>query len=546
MSAVPPSKSNPSKHTTLNDNITLIDQIDAAIGRYYHCFNREYNAIFLKFCNAHEIDEDAIAIELKGDAANCILTEFDNNVPTPSKNENMKNVFIQHLIRKCWYNIVTNDVDNVFNLNWTHIASAINNELYKNISESLMNLINDNNISYLYISNDKIVNDVLNCIKIENFIDQNEIHYIKKLINRAIQFAAKIEFEEELLSFPPSCLEMEHMHINDSNVSRVLYDRHITHKCFTKYKLGQSGKVSVINGIDLCPEYIIDDNMFIIWRYLFYTFNLVNKIQHNSNNHTFTVKLFVIPNRVVSIYDENSEYKLPFKIDPDVISSYRYSDIIIAPSTDVEDISSLGKAIERKMEEKKYDTNNVVLIIDRTKSHKTHKDRIFIVSEELQKNLNGHYIMSLHFSITQLNKKPHCHLYYGVKGKNAKTIFHAQQLIKLIPRFFKRKNSISYIKYKKKCEDFFTKSLEFEQKTIVGRQRFQYDLQSEEVMKDIDNTFHGLNISMIYDIYIAHKCFMFINYQFAKFEKNDFIDIIEKNNYIIENNKELIKQMQTI
>ncbi len=55
--------------------------------------------------------------------------------------------------------------------------------------------------------------------------------------------------------------------------------------------------------VNLYPQYVIDDDLHTIWKYLFAaSYLLQDQIQ---NNKTFTLKICIIPHRIVSIYDEN-------------------------------------------------------------------------------------------------------------------------------------------------------------------------------------------------------------------------------------------------
>eukprot|EP01084_Bolivina_argentea_P021080 39153_1 len=70
----------------------------------------------------------------------------------------------------------------------------------------------------------------------------------------------------------------------------------------------QSIQANKIPSIDLFPQYIIDDDIYTIWNIFFTTSHLVNKLRNSNKRNTvnmqvFSLKVVVIPNRVVSVYD---------------------------------------------------------------------------------------------------------------------------------------------------------------------------------------------------------------------------------------------------
>ena len=71
--------------------------------------------------------------------------------------------------------------NNTFCLTWKHIANALNHELYDEISSAFMLIVNGP-------KRFEEIEDLLEALKTEKHIDQNEINYIKQLINRAKLF----------------------------------------------------------------------------------------------------------------------------------------------------------------------------------------------------------------------------------------------------------------------------------------------------------------------------------------------------------------------
>ena len=120
---------------------------------------------------------------------------------------------------------------------------------------------------------------------------------------------------------------------NDGDIDdNMLYDIYNIHKCFKfgNYQFMDYSKQTFIDNvnnnnyfnqnnkntqfmikmhdipeIDLFPQYIIDDDMYEIWRYFFSASHSVHKLIKNKNIIINAVKICVIPNRIISIYDEN-------------------------------------------------------------------------------------------------------------------------------------------------------------------------------------------------------------------------------------------------
>eukprot|EP01083_Nonionella_stella_P025328 69750_1 len=63
--------------------------------------------------------------------------------------------------------------------------------------------------------------------------------------------------------------------------------------------------------INLYPSYVIDDDMYKIWKYFFSASHLVHNEMQNNNG--FSLRMYVIPKRVICIYD--NDIIIPFGID---------------------------------------------------------------------------------------------------------------------------------------------------------------------------------------------------------------------------------------
>eukprot|EP01084_Bolivina_argentea_P151686 264749_1 len=196
-----------------------------------------------------------------------------------------------------------------FVLQWYHIGNAIKQELYDKISIKFMNLVNGT-------TRYKDIDHLLSALSKKMNIDDNEINYLKKLINRAktcnplcayrsrraANFVwTKIYYlEKELVADIFSvytCFVFSNFQFQkctDDDLNKI-----VTNKI----------KGKEIQGIDLFPQYVIDDDMYSVWKYLFAASHLVNKIKFKKTKHSCQLITFtIIPNKVVSIYDPDIIY----------------------------------------------------------------------------------------------------------------------------------------------------------------------------------------------------------------------------------------------
>lgn len=86
-------------------------------------------------------------------------------------------------------------------LNWKHISLAMKHELYDEISSSFMVIINKNKNKYSKIT-DPNIKIILNKLKKNTSITENEVNYIASLIERALSFKkSSFEIRKGLLFF---------------------------------------------------------------------------------------------------------------------------------------------------------------------------------------------------------------------------------------------------------------------------------------------------------------------------------------------------------
>eukprot|EP01084_Bolivina_argentea_P292504 502867_1 len=82
---------------------TKVEQICAAIGRYYLSLDKEYNGQFSSFCDENALDDDTLQEELQQTPEDCLLVDFDEEFPFEKPlDENDQAKIIFDLIVKCW------------------------------------------------------------------------------------------------------------------------------------------------------------------------------------------------------------------------------------------------------------------------------------------------------------------------------------------------------------------------------------------------------------------------------------------------------------
>eukprot|EP01084_Bolivina_argentea_P008771 16410_1 len=190
-----------------------------------------------------------------------------------------------------------------FQLNWFHIYNAIKHELCDTVASSFMDVISDK--TEYNVVNDENVKKILTELK-QKRKNPNEIEYIKQLIDRAMRFQPISN--SEFTTYSKNNGISNGMNFKTLDVD-TLCDIYNVHKCFlfshyqfTHYRqksFSQSiqNRVSGFRGfirkikmqnlsptfkfklpqINLFPQYIIDDDMYDIWRYFIAASHIVHK-----------------------------------------------------------------------------------------------------------------------------------------------------------------------------------------------------------------------------------------------------------------------------
>eukprot|EP01083_Nonionella_stella_P089742 250502_1 len=193
----------------------LFQQIEHALAQYYaDCGRNDYfdeNGMgkFMRFVKQHEFDENAIDLELGEDVPSheCLFIEMDPMFPlilsqdNGMSNESRHNEILK-ILKHCYKHgapppppppvnaihrlleLPPRDSDEsalTFVLNWQHIANALSHELYDKISSSFMVIVNGD-------TRFENVNELLEEIQDRTHIQQDEMNYIRQLIQRAKLF----------------------------------------------------------------------------------------------------------------------------------------------------------------------------------------------------------------------------------------------------------------------------------------------------------------------------------------------------------------------
>eukprot|EP01083_Nonionella_stella_P025327 69743_1 len=191
--------------------------------------------------------------------------------------------------------------------------------------------------------------------------------------------------------------------------------------------------------IDLYPSYVIEDDMYATCQYFFCASRIVH--QETQNNDDFSLRMCVIPNHVICIYDD--DIIIPFGIDD--IASYLESihmhpiKVNVSHSKNTAELTALLEYQMNTIKVKRGITNNVLCIVEkRPYDH----DVLYIIltnsdSTDLLWELNLNYVIALEFNVLSTIE---CHLRYG----RGRIRFYPEHLITIMPRFFKRNCKIDY------------------------------------------------------------------------------------------------------
>eukprot|EP01084_Bolivina_argentea_P238118 400059_1 len=373
-----------------------------------------------------------------------------------------------------------------FGVTWQHISTAIKHELYDKVARffaTKTQLLTHTNIHYL-----------LQQLKQKHHVKEHEINYIYQLIN------SRAKLFEPLINKNPSTTD----DINDNKINISEFDEWLEDKfkglsfellrdiysvhnsfLFTTHQFKVYSKRKFVHDInknnyfkeyilkpqfiemidtlrnnmptiDLFPQYIIDDDMYSIWKYFFSASRLVAKLK-NSNSRDFILKIVVIPSTVISIYNPNIIF--PYTIDnlEDYLrqkSSHSFIKRILSST----DLSNIDEILSTEVDD--IYMQSTLVVVDRrlNANDNINADKLYVLAtnDNINDNyneLNFNYFMSLQFQTIQNITR--CHLFYGIN--DAETLrFYPEFLTDIIPRFFVKNNDVNcYESVQKLYEDIY-------------------------------------------------------------------------------------------
>eukprot|EP01083_Nonionella_stella_P075772 206099_1 len=347
-------------------------------------------------------------------------------------------------------------------LNWSHISSALMHELDDKISFSVMRVVNKLNIS-------KVILSEAMKKKLTKRMSKQEIIYIAQLIDRAIQNttnndtrAAYAITAADIVPYVPHEQDLNdaNLLIDIFNVHRIYkfstfhfesYEKRQFIKAIQSNKFIKENKDQIAKIFDekyenntcapftLYPSWLIVDDQFIICNYFFCASYIVNKLRANTMQNHYKLCICVIPNKVVSIYDDNIVF--PFSIASDVSAFLMqngfdtFSRTAIKES-DAKDPQRLLQIIDHYVNcpGTEYLLQDVLLIIDRRKQ----KNVLYVLNASVNDHklvkLKQNHLLGMEFDISALDQGSTVVQCYLTKGIGEKTRFYPEYLTFLMCR----------------------------------------------------------------------------------------------------------------
>eukprot|EP01084_Bolivina_argentea_P230416 388678_1 len=351
-----------------------------------------------------------------------------------------------------------------FDMTFDHISNAITHELYDAIAASFTNIAEKLEMKEVDRNGiDQVLNELKKTKIKKKKIQEIEIDYIKQLTERALAFKPSLQDHNRENNKPSGTFDSD----VDGLCIDTLHDIYNIHRCFlfTNYRLIEYPQAKFLNdfqnnkyfskykansvfshmiksiesnqipSIDLFPQYIIDDDMYTIWNIFFATSHLSEKIRNSNivDVQVFSLKVVVIPNRVVSVYD-------PLITFPHSISDINYylkeqqCESLVKPF--FLPLKHSGRLISAMMSilmalEFVDGVGSLIIIVDRRRRI---SDILYaVIPPDSKKNqfseLDSNYFLSLKFNINfnQTQNGIKCHLFYGCNS-NSYTRFYPEHL----------------------------------------------------------------------------------------------------------------------
>eukprot|EP01083_Nonionella_stella_P126616 383325_1 len=359
----------------------------------------------------------------KGDSDGDINKETEDILETFDESE-MKELYTQ----------VLQSNEEILVMDWNKIIECVKHEMWPKLGSIIKGILNSKQTNGEIKKED--IQMVMDGLKVKHLAAES-INYFQKLVERAMhsninQIANQSRYEDE----------------SENDFDALLRDVWSVYKChrFTQFNLTQysldqfkedikgrvhlfeqslRNKTTNIND-DKChlyPQYLIDDDIFEIFKYHFAVSSYVNYLKNTmyiEEQNPFKINAVVIPTAVSSVYDPNHAFKYSITEIVDYLSSkkaygfmvFRFKrgeayDIVneIQHHVDISDIELLG-------------AHHMLLIIDRRMAH---YDLMYILLSAKQRNFYELYtnnFVSFSYKIRREKSENECnvvsaHLHYG-------------------------------------------------------------------------------------------------------------------------------------
>eukprot|EP01084_Bolivina_argentea_P228081 385286_1 len=354
-----------------------LSQFCDGIGIYYAKMNSAgyYDAVrkgkFSKWFHENDLKVDFMEEELmNSNVDHCRYLDFDYNddnktnlFPVPTYINTADRIrkkqfqIMQHVYKKGYGEPPCFE----FKLSWKHVSNAIKHSLYKMIAISFLEMTTSD-----LICSPQTIDNVLTALVAKVKINQNEVKYIEQLTKRAFKFQPA---KNEHSIMPYKYVGVEDDTKSDLNFG-IVRDIYNVYDCFlfsnyqfidytkTEFILDiqknvpfdcndeQVTRVQQINTLvatmekyNFYPRYIINDDMYEIWKYFFSVSHIIHKMRQTKNN--FKVKVYVIPQSVVSIYDNTLEHRISITNLHNYLFSNNCAECIIIKPSKFSDVSSM-------------------------------------------------------------------------------------------------------------------------------------------------------------------------------------------------------------
>eukprot|EP01083_Nonionella_stella_P152700 489831_1 len=355
-------------------------------------------------------------------------------------------------------------------LDWQHVVSAVMHELDENISFYVARSVEKLNISMTVISAalEK---------KLNKKMSKQEIEYVRQLIRRAkqntkvtptaaipyaFQMQNHIEAPRVYNADDDSALLDGNLLIDIYNAYRIYkfttfhfqsYEKEAFIEAIKGNKFIKQNKSDIVNEFnanydhqmrfELYPSWLIADDQFIIFNYFFCCSYVVNALRANPPRNRMKIAIYIIPNKIVSVYDENIVF--PWSIEPNVsnlLMDNGFDTFLRASITDqsCKDKRKLLNIIEYylKAPASGYLEQDLLLIVDR----RGHGNVLYVLNaspnnDKLVK-LHQNHLLGMEFDILAPDNEDTVVQCYLRKGIGEKARFYPEHLTLLMCRLFKQ------------------------------------------------------------------------------------------------------------